>query len=211
MTTKTKILALLAFIAIGIGIYAISGGSGNEQMAEKTQPSANAPTADVLAALKPMTKGKMAAMRVLDAPVDLSNVAFGDGDGNPLTIGDWKGRVVLLNIWATWCPPCRHEMPWLDSLQKQLGGPEFEVVSVSIDLRTQDKPRAFFAETNLKELGFYWDGTAKIFTVLKRQGLAFGMPSTILIDKNGMALAALNGPAEWHSADAVALINTVLK
>lgn len=213
MTAKTKILALVAVVAIASGIYAITGGSGNKRVAENA--SSQNSTTDGAAAnnqdlLKPMTRGGMAAMRILDRPLDLSSISFSDGEGKALTIADWKGRTVLLNLWATWCPPCRHEMPSLEDLEKQLGGENFEVVAVSIDLKTTNKPMAFYTEIGIKELDFYWDGTAKIFNALKKQGLAFGMPTTILIDKQGMALGALNGPAEWNSPDAIALIKKAM-
>ena len=213
MTTATKILSLFAVLAIGFGIYTSFGTSGNEpngQMTQNTAETAKMENAGILAQLKPLAKGNMAAMRILDKPVDLSNISFTDGANKSFTIGDWKDRVVLLNLWATWCPPCRHEMPSLEDLEKRLGSDGFEVVTVSIDLKTPDKPKEFFRSTNLTELDFYWDGTAKIFNKLKSIGLAFGMPTTILIDKNGMALGVVNGPAQWNSDDAIALIKKAL-
>jgi thiol-disulfide isomerase/thioredoxin len=207
MTTKFKILAVIAVIAIGFGIYAIFGGAGNKPVAEINNQS----TTDILSTLKPLARGKMAAMRILDKPQDLNNITFGDGNGKTFTVADWNGRTMLLNLWATWCPPCRHEMPALEDLEKQLGGENFEVVTVSIDMKSPDKPKAFFVEINLQELNFYWDGSTKIFNELKKQTLAFGMPSTILIDKNGMALGALNGPAVWNSPEAIALISEALR
>ena len=179
-------------------------------MTQNKSDSAGSTKNTILASLKPLARGKMAAMRILDKPVDLSQISFTDGEKKPFKIADWKGRVVLLNLWATWCPPCRHEMPSLEDLETKLGGPEFQVVPVSIDLKTTDKPKAFFKETGLKKLPFFWDGSAKIFNKLKSIGLAFGMPTTILIDKNGMALGVVNGPAEWNSEDAITLIKKAL-
>ncbi len=210
MTVKTRIIGLIAIMAIGIGIYAIIGGSGNEREAENSSSQSLSASAEMIATLRPLASGGMAAMRILDTPLDLSDVTFNDGEGKNFMIGDWKGRTVLLNLWATWCPPCRHEMPSLEDLEKQLGGADFEVVAVSIDLKTTDKPKAFYQEIGIRELNFYWDGTAKIFNVLKKKGLAFGMPTTILIDKNGMALGAMNGPAEWNSPQAIALIKAAM-
>lgn len=212
MKTKIVISSLAAIIAIGLGIYAINGGSGNEPIVENTtKPAITELITTTIQSLKPLAKGDMAAMRILDVPVDLNQVSFVDGDGKSLTIGDWKGRVVLLNLWATWCPPCRHEMPSLEDLQGQLGGENFEVVTVSIDLKTADKPKKFFAENDLKNLNFYWDGSAKIFTSLKKQNLSFGMPTTVLINRQGIALGVLNGPAVWNGAQALALITRTLE
>ncbi|MCF6322156.1 MAG: TlpA family protein disulfide reductase [Rhizobiaceae bacterium] len=210
MTAKSKILAMIAVVAVGIGIYAISGGAGNEPVAENSANPSASQSASIMEALKPLAKGEIAAMRVLDKPLDLNNISFTDGEGKTLTIADWNGRTVLLNIWATWCPPCRFEMPSLEDLEVQLGGEDFEVVAVSIDLKSTDKPRAFYKEIDLNDLKFYWDGTAKIFGELKKLNLAFGMPTTVLIDKNGMALGVVNGPAEWNSEDALVFIRKSL-
>ncbi len=207
MTAKSKILILVAALALGFGIYAISGDAGNNQTAKKDVTPSEEPA---FRSLKSLTTGDMAAMRILDTPLDLTKINFTDGNGKTFTIADWKGRTVLLNLWATWCPPCRHEMPSLEDLEKRAGSDVFEVVSVSIDLKSPDKPRAFFKEINLTELKFYWDGTSKIFHELKKMGLAFGMPTTILIDKNGMAIGAMNGPAEWNSKAAFALIEKAI-
>ena len=207
MKINLKIISLIAIAAIGLGIYAINWGSGNKPVVENIQKSSTSDNQ----VLRPFAKGSMAAMRILDKPLDLNSIAFSDGDGKPFTIADWNGRTVLLNLWATWCPPCRHEMPFLEDLEKRLGSEKFEVVSVSIDLKSSAKPKAFFAEIGLKALKFYWDGTSKIFADLKKENLAFGMPTTVLIDQNGMALGVLNGPATWNSDEAIALIQKTLK
>lgn len=207
MKINLKILSLIAIAAIGIGIYAINWGSGNEPVAEKIQKSSTSE----FEMLKPLAKGSMAAMRILEKPLDLNKISFSDGEGNSFTIANWRGRTVLLNLWATWCPPCRHEMPFLEDLEVRLGGENFEVVTVSIDLKSTTKPKAFFSEIGLKALKFYWDGTSKIFADLKKENLAFGMPTTVLINDEGMALGVLNGPAAWNSDEAIALIQQSIK
>ena len=207
MKNKKYFFYLIAFAAIIVGLYAVFQGTGNERMAEKSNPPANSK----ITILKPFARGDMAAMRILDAPVDLNLISFDDDEGKKLLVSDWKGRVILLNLWATWCPPCRHEMPSLEKLELEFGSDKFEVVAVSIDLKSPDKPKAFFAEINLKALNFYWDGSAKIYNEFKKLNLSFGMPTTILIDENGMGLAVLNGPADWASDDAMALIAETLK
>ena len=101
-------------------------------------------------------------------------------------------------------------MPALDALQRELGGENFQVVAVNIDTRDPDKPKAWLAETGIKNLAYYADPSAKIFQELKAIGKAFGMPTTLLVDANGCEIAALAGPAEWASPDALALVRAAL-
>jgi hypothetical protein len=102
-------------------------------------------------------------------------------------------------------------MPALDALQQQLGGPDFEVVAVNIDTRDPEKPKAWLDEVGIKHLTYYADPEAKVFQDLKRIGRAFGMPTTLLIDRNGCELGTLAGPAEWASEDAVKLVRAALR
>jgi len=117
---------------------------------------------------------------------------------------------VLLNLWATWCVPCRKEMPALDELEARLGGAAFHVIAVNIDTRDPGKPRAFLRETGIRHLAYFTDRSAKIFQDLKLAGWAFGMPTTLIVDPRGCTLAFLAGPAEWSSEDAVRLIEAGL-
>ncbi|RMF01984.1 MAG: TlpA family protein disulfide reductase, partial [Alphaproteobacteria bacterium] len=114
---------------------------------------------------------------------------------------------VLLNLWATWCAPCRREMPDLDRLQAELGGERFEVVAISIDKGGPDKPQRFLEEVKATKLNFYHDPTGRLGTLLK----AYGLPTTILVDAQGRELGRLAGPAEWGSEDAKKLIKAVLE
>jgi thiol-disulfide isomerase/thioredoxin len=117
---------------------------------------------------------------------------------------------VLLNLWATWCVPCREEMPTLDALQKQLGGPAFEVVALNIDTRDPKKPRDFLKDIGVTSLAYYADPTARAFRELQAVGRAPGMPTTILIDPKGCEVAYLPGPADWGSERAVAVIRAAM-
>jgi thiol-disulfide isomerase/thioredoxin len=117
---------------------------------------------------------------------------------------------VLVNLWATWCVPCRKEMPALDALEDKLGGPDFEVVAVNIDTRDPDKPRAWLRDIGIGHLAYYGDPNAKVFQDLKAVGKAIGMPTTLLVDPNGCEIASLAGPAEWASADGVKLVSAAL-
>jgi thiol-disulfide isomerase/thioredoxin len=118
---------------------------------------------------------------------------------------------VLLNLWATWCVPCKKEMPALDELQKKLGGPDFEVVAVNIDTRNLDKPKAWLAERKITALPYYADPQARVFQDLRAARKVEGMPVSLIVDAQGCELAILQGPADWASADAKALIGAALK
>lgn len=121
-------------------------------------------------------------------------------------MADFKGKVVLLNIWATWCHPCREEMPALDKLQKDLGGDDFEVVAMNIDRGSPDKAKDFLKEVKAENLAFYRDPSGRLFTKLK----AVGMPTTLLVNRDGEELGRLVGPAEWDSPEAVRLIQAAI-
>ena len=137
----------------------------------------------------------------------LPGIAFNDANGKPRTLDDWAGKVVLLNIWATWCSPCRKEMPHLDALQRALGGEKFEVVAVSIDRGTPEKSRKFLAEVKATALKLYHDPNAQLGFTLK----AIGMPATLLIDKQGREVGRLVGPAEWNAEEAKRLVRAEIE
>jgi thiol-disulfide isomerase/thioredoxin len=146
--------------------------------------------------------GKMATFVFRDAPTDLPEAKFNDASGKAITLADFRGKVVLLNLWATWCAPCRKEMPDLDALQMELGSDRFEVVAVSVDRGSPEKSRKFLDEIKSKALKLYHDPSAQLGFTLK----TIGMPSTLLIDPEGRELGRLVGPAEWASEDAKRLI-----
>src|SRR5258706_10829074 len=127
---------------------------------------------DLARKLAPLAQGEVAALTMATAPLRLPDLAFEDADGKLRKLSEWRGRTVLLNLWATWCVPCRKEMPALDSLQTRLGGPDFEVVAVNIDTRDPEKPRNFLKDANLTRLGFFNDQKAKVFQDLKSIGRA---------------------------------------
>lgn len=164
----------------------------------------------VAANLGPLARGELAAFKVTTAPMIAPNLAFKAPDGRDVTLADFRGRVVLLNLWATWCAPCRHEMPALDRLQQTLGGQTFEVVAVNIDTRNPDRAATWLTDNGIRHMAHYADHSARIFQDLKAAGRAFGMPTTLLIDANGCELGFLAGPAEWASEDALRLIRTAL-
>lgn len=140
-----------------------------------------------------------AAMTLHDAPRPVPELRFADGDGGPITLADFRGKVVLLNVWATWCGPCREEMPTLDRLQAALGGLDFEVVALSIDRIGIEAVDRFYAEIGVKHLGRYIDVSAKAARDLG----AYGLPTTLLIDRDGREVARHVGPADWDTPSMV--------
>jgi thiol-disulfide isomerase/thioredoxin len=165
---------------------------------------------DLAQKLGPLAHGEVAALTMATAPLLLPDLAFEDADGTPKKLSDWRGRTVLVNLWATWCVPCRKEMPALEGLQSKLGGPGFEVVAVNIDTRDPDKPKNFLKQANLTRLGYYSDQKAKVFQDLKAIGRALGMPTSVLVDGHGCEIATIAGPAEWDSDDALKLITAAV-
>jgi len=139
-------------------------------------------------------------------PVPLLSPPFEDGRGRDLKLSDFAGRVVLLNIWATWCPPCREEMPALDALQRKLGGPDFAVVPISIDQGGIEAVRTFYQEVGIRSLGIYWGEDLRVQLAFA----AFSLPTTLLIDRKGQELARVFGPVRWDRPAAVAQIASVM-
>ena len=141
-----------------------------------------------------------AAMTLHDTPSELPDVRFTDGSGKRLSLADFRGKLVLLNLWATWCGPCREEMPTLDRLQAALGGADFEVVALSIDRAGMGVVDAFYAEIGVKSLARYIDESGKSAQQLNTVGL----PTTLLLDREGREIARHVGPAEWDTPEMVA-------
>ena len=151
--------------------------------------------------------GAVAAFVVKATPEVMPDVTFIDARGDSRSIASFKGKVVLLNLWATWCAPCRKEMPSLDRLQSELGSDKFEVVAISVDRSGAEGARRFLDSIGIKQLALYAEPTARLGAALK----AIGMPTTLLIDAQGREIGRLTGPAEWDSPDAKALIQAALK
>jgi thiol-disulfide isomerase/thioredoxin len=119
------------------------------------------PAVELAKKIAPFGAWRGAAVNVAKSPLRIPDLAFQDSAGKPLTLANWHGRTVLLNLWATWCVPCRKEMPALDTLEQRLGGPRFEVVTVNIDTRDADKPKAWLNEIGVQKLALLCrsDGT----------------------------------------------------
>lgn len=201
--------AAAAGILAGVAAVYVKGmGSGNGAgQAALASSDCDIPAARK-AAISAAAKGEVAAMTPLDNPRTL-DLAFSDPAGKPMTMASFAGKTVLLNLWATWCFPCRAEMPALDRLQGEAGGPDFEVVAVNIDTGSDEKPKAFLKETGIVHMAAYRDSSMGVFNGLKKEGLALGLPVSLLIDGKGCVVGAMNGPAHWDGLDAKALIAAV--
>jgi thiol-disulfide isomerase/thioredoxin len=153
-----------------------------------------------------LAAGKFANFTFFDQPRPVPEVRFVDGDDRALTLDRFRGKVVLLNLWATWCAPCRREMPTLDNLQARLGGDDFEVVALAVDRGGSAKVKAFLDELDLGRLALYVDPSTRALRALG----AYGLPTTLLIDRDGGEVMRAIGPAEWDGPEIVALIRHLI-
>ncbi|WP_036049599.1 TlpA disulfide reductase family protein [Bradyrhizobium sp. Tv2a-2] len=195
---------LVGAVAGFAGIY--SFGSLHREAGDPTCRGA----VDLARKITPLVHGEVAALTMASAPLKLPDLAFEDAEGKPRKLSDWRGKTVLLNLWATWCVPCRKEMPALNGLQAKLAGPNFQVVAINIDTRDPEKPKKFLSDAGLTKLDYFTDEKAKVFQDLKSIGRALGMPTSVLVDPKGCEIGTIAGPAEWNSDDAIKLITAAL-
>jgi thiol-disulfide isomerase/thioredoxin len=204
-TKKSRRAARVA--AAGLTLY------GMALSADNAVPSARAQSQPASAPLpagpgrNDLAKGDMATFVFKPAPDEPADVKFLGGDGKERSLAGFKGKVVLVNLWATWCAPCLKEMPGLDRLQKEFGSDQFEVVALAVDRTGLEGAKKFLDKIKTANLALYADPTARAGTALK----AVGMPTTILVGKDGREIGRLSGPAEWDGPDAKKLIEAVLK
>jgi thiol-disulfide isomerase/thioredoxin len=205
------VAASLAAIA-GFGTVYVSfapsdnGRSAATETSGPAEEGARASKGTNTGPLAGLNKGAMAPLLARPKPLDLPAFTFAAADGEAKSLADFRGKIVLLNIWATWCVPCREEMPALDRLETKLGGKDFQVVAVNIDKGGPDKAAAFLKETGATHLGLYTDPSGKLFSTLK----TVGMPTTLVIDREGREIGRLVGPADWASPEAVAAIEAAI-
>ena len=184
------LFGMLALLAGGIGAYLSLPGN-------ESQP---APLA------APKSDGSL-VFRIHDAPRPVAELAFEDAQGSKRSLAQFRGKTVLVNIWATWCVPCREEMPALDRLQRKLGGPGFEVLALSIDAGGAAAVKEFYEEVGIRSLPIYVDRSMRAASTLG----AVGVPTTLLIDAEGREIGRRTGPAQWDGPEAVRLISRTMK
>lgn len=166
---------------------------------------ANPGFADVAAA-QAVVAGDMRKMVFHPAPKDAGKADFMTFDEQPLNLADWQGKWVLVNFWATWCAPCRHEMPMLSELQAELGGDTFEVVTIATSRNPPAKMQDFFAEIGVDNLPLHRDPNS----MLAREMAVLGLPVTVILNPEGQEVARLTGDADWSGADAKALLAALM-
>jgi thiol-disulfide isomerase/thioredoxin len=203
------VAAVVGVLAIAGVLYGIGGRSGNGGFADRASPCVG--TGDIIERVKPAIHGEVAALVPAASPLNVSQLSFKRADGTPTTLADWAGRVVLLNLWATWCVPCRAEMPALDRLQADLGGKDFQVVTVNVDsANAGDKPARFLNEIGVKSLSYQSDPTLGVFKALEKVSRSRGLPTTMLVDGKGCEIGTMYGPAQWDKPDGQKLIAAAL-
>ena len=208
--TRTPVVIGLAVAAgLGLGLAGVYGMGGFERNAA----SARNCSASIAAAARitPLAKGEVAAMIPASGqPLDVAGLSFAGADGKPVALSAWKGRTTLVNLWATWCVPCRKEMPALDRLQQSAGSDKFEVVTVNLDTKDPEKPKQFLSEIGVSALRYHADPTLGVFKALQQKGKSRGLPTTLLVGPDGCEIGTMNGPAEWDGPDAKALIKAAV-
>jgi thiol-disulfide isomerase/thioredoxin len=201
-TSPATVIATAAIAAI-VGFAAVYGTLGFNDNKSLTQGGEAAPAPSD--GTRPRAKG-LPTFVFKQTPEALADVTFVDATGAGRSLKDFRGKTVLLNLWATWCAPCREEMPSLDRLEKELGSDTFQVVALAVDRSGVDAARKFLDGIKVENLKVFADPTTKSGSALK----VVGMPTTILIDKEGREIGRLPGPAEWDSANAKQLVREAI-
>ncbi len=195
----------VTLIAAGLAVLGISVAGVIRELGTGRDETRGARVPEVAAEIA--TDGKLPGFARVEARRPVPPLRFVDGDGKPRALADFRGRVILLNLWATWCPPCRKEMPNLDRLQEQLGGPDFEVVALSIDRGGLFAVQSFFDEMDLRHLKIYVDASAEAMAALG----AVGLPTTLLVDRSGRERWRVVGPVEWDKPEVIERLRRYLK
>ncbi len=166
---------------------------------------ANPAVADIARAIE-LREGDMRKLNFHSEPRAVGTAEFTDPEGGTHRLADYRGQVLLVNFWATWCAPCRKEMPTLEALQKALGGEDFQVVTIATGRNQPAAITRFFAEAGVENLPILLDARS----TLAREMAVFGLPATVLVDREGMEIARLTGDADWATESALAVIGAVI-
>jgi len=207
--------ALALILGVGAGVITVylnggfDGNGSSETKLAEAQAACQMSEAQ-RAALDAAAVGDLAAMRIADKPVPLTEIGFQMPDGTAKQFTDLN-KVLVLNLWATWCGPCREEMPDLANIQKEYGNDNFEVFALNVDRNGGDKPQKFLESINATALNLYLDPANKSFQNFRSKGLVFGLPTTMIVDPKGCVQGVLAGIAHWGSDDAKNLVEVSIK
>jgi|SRR5581483_4063256 len=153
----------------------------------------------------PLTQGELPpGFQAIEPPLQMGDLAFQDADGKTVRISDFRGRPVILNIWAKWCAPCVVELPQLNELQQK--GGTLKVLAVAVDEPDPVKVRGFLINRNLTSLTPYLDPKNVFAKALRIRSI----PVSVLINKDGYAMVRVDAPVAWFSAAAVALLQRTI-
>jgi thiol-disulfide isomerase/thioredoxin len=207
MTNRMPLIAggLAAALLAGLALYGTGSKIGNLAAAEPCSG-----VADTVKRIAPLSRGEVAALDTSGEPKPAAALHFKGPDGADTDLAALKGKALLVNLWATWCAPCKAEMPALDRLQGEFGGKGFEVVTINVETRNLDKPRKWLADAGIKSLAYYGDPAGKVLPAVQKQTGSTGLPTTMLIDAKGCEVGVMKGPAEWASEDGKALIRALI-
>ncbi|MBX4335960.1 TlpA disulfide reductase family protein [Bartonella raoultii] len=213
---KRKVFILCFFIAIifAIGLYTIKSPHDKRISLFTNSISGDNTTKiqeEKIAPIKKAAQGFFTNIRFADKLYDIKPFAFKDIQGNEHTLAEFTGKPLLINLWAIWCAPCRMEMPELAQLKHEMNGENFDVIAINTDqTASAEKIQQFLQDVHADNLVYYRDETMSIFNNVRKQGLALGLPITLLIDKDGYLIASFNGAAPWSNDDAKALIKAII-
>ena len=205
-SSRVRLLFALggAVLAVAIAAWVWLGNAGVASECPVQEEAA--------AAIDAAATGELAAFNGTGEGRGYASLAFKDAAGKAMTIADFKGQALLVNFWASWCVPCREEMPALDALATQYNSERFMVLPINLDIGAGglEKAQAFLDANGFANLPLYADNTFAAFDRLKQQAVAVGLPATLVLDENGCELAVLQGPAEWHTPDGAAVVEALL-
>ena len=166
---------------------------------------ANTAHAD-MSAVEALREGDMRKLMFHETPVASSDAPFFTESGEEMTLAAYDGQIVVLNFWATWCAPCRQEMPHLAALQTQMGGADMQVVTVATGRNPAPAINQFFDEIGVDNLPKHVDARQS----LSRSMGVLGLPATVVLDRQGNEIARMQGEADWSSESAVAVIQALI-
>lgn len=205
-TSRVRLWIILGLVglAVAIAAWVYLGNAGQA----KECPVQD----DAAAAIDAAAVGELAALNGTGEGRGYATMAFKDANGADMTIGDFKGKALLVNFWASWCVPCREEMPALDALATKYNSDAFMVLPINLDIGANglEKAQGFLDEGQFDNLPLYADNTFAAFERLKQEAVAIGLPATLVLDENGCELAVLQGPAEWNTPDGEKVIEALI-